>query len=87
MTRPGSRLGQRRARRYNDRVKLARHLVTKSNLREHRDDNFVPGTEAERVLMVWPMTREIAALNPDYDVERRLQRHVVRVARLHDLNE
>lgn len=62
-------------------VKLDRQAVTKSTLREHADDNFVPGSIEQRVLMVWPITREIAALNPDYDVERRLQRHVVRVAR------
>jgi len=51
-------------------VKLARQIVTKSALHAHRDNDFVPGTEAERILMVWPITREIAALNPDYDVER-----------------
>ena len=62
-------------------LKLDRQAVTKSTLREHEDDNFVPGTIEQRVLMVWPITREIAALNPDYDVERRLQRHVVCVAR------
>jgi hypothetical protein len=62
-------------------MKLDRQVITKSSLRQHEDDNFVPGTEAKRVLMVWPITREIAALNPDYDVERRLQRHVVRVTR------
>ena len=62
-------------------MKLARQIVTKSSLHEHADDNFVPASEEKRVLMVWPITREIAALNPDYNVERRLQRHVVRVER------
>ena len=36
---------------------------------------------AARVLMVWPITREIAALSPNYHVEQRLQRDVVRVTR------
>jgi len=47
----------------------------------HEDDNYVPGTMEERVLMVWPITREVAALSPHHDVERRLQRDVVRVFR------
>lgn len=62
-------------------VKLARQIVTKSTLHAHADDNYVPGTIEERVLMVWPITREVAALSPQHDVERRLQRHVVRVFR------
>jgi hypothetical protein len=66
---------------YNGVVKLARQVVTKSTLRGHADDNYVPGTIEERVLMVWPITREVTALSPQHDVERRLQRHVVRVAR------
>jgi hypothetical protein len=68
-------------KRYDAVVKLARQIITKSTLRQHADDNFVAGSIAERVLMVWPITREIAALSPDYHVEQRLQRHVVRVAR------
>lgn len=67
-------------------MKLERQIITKSALPHHEDDNFVSGTEAERLLMVWPITREIAALNPDYDVERRLPRHVVRVLCLHDVD-
>ena len=67
--------------RYNEFVKLDRQVITKSTLREHADDNYVPGTMEERVLMVWPITREVASLSPQHDVERRLQRHVVRVGR------
>lgn len=62
-------------------MKLDRQVVTKSALREHEENNYVSGSIEERILMVWPITREIAALSPDYDVERRLQRHVVRVVR------
>jgi len=62
-------------------MKLARKVIHKSTLQRHEDDNFVAGTIAERVLMVWPITREVASLSPQYDVERRLQRDVVRVER------
>ena len=62
-------------------VKLARQIVTKSTLHPHAYDNYAPGTIEERILMVWPITREVAALSPQHDVERRLQRHVVRVGR------
>jgi len=66
---------------YDSKVKLNRQIVTKSTLRQHADDNFVPGSVAERILMVWPITREITALSPNYDVDQRLQRDVVRVTR------
>ena len=66
---------------YDSKVKLNRQIVTKSTLRQHADDNFVSGSVAARVLMVWPITREIAALSPNYHVEQRLQRDVVRVTR------
>jgi hypothetical protein len=67
--------------RYNVAMKLARQIISKSPLRGHRDDNFVSGGIAKRVLMVWPITREVAALSPHHDVEQRLQRDVVRVTR------
>src|SRR5258706_4798413 len=76
-----TRLAPKAAARYNASVKLDRQTVTKSALRDHADDNYVPGTIEERILMVWPITREFAALSPQHDVERRLQRHVVRVVR------
>ena len=62
-------------------MKLDRQIVTKYALRQHDDDNYVPGSVAARVLMVWPITREITALSPNYHVEQRLQRDVVRVTR------
>ena len=48
---------------------------------DHRNDDFVPGTPAERISLVWPLTREIASLSKKHDVERRLQRHVTRLIR------
>jgi hypothetical protein len=75
------RLAAGSGNRYDTRMKLDRGVVRKSKLQRHEDDNYVAGTISERVLMVWPMTREIAALSPKYDVERRLQRDVVRIKR------
>ena len=48
---------------------------------ERRDENFVPGTRAERIGLVWPLTREIVSLSKKHDAERRLQRHITRLIR------
>jgi hypothetical protein len=45
------------------------------------NDDFVSGTPADRLSLVWPLTREIASLSKKHDVERRLQRHVTRLIR------
>ncbi len=41
----------------------------------------VPGTPAERLAMMWPLTVEIAAISGKYDTERRLQRDVTVLVR------
>jgi len=41
----------------------------------------VPGTPAERIGLVWPLTREVASLSKRHNVERRLQRHVAGIGR------
>ena len=46
-----------------------------------RNDDFVPGTPAARINLVWLLTREIASLSKKHDAERRLQRHVTRLIR------
>ena len=48
---------------------------------DRRNDDFVPGTPAERLSLVWPLTRDLASLSKKYDAERRLQRHVTRLVR------
>jgi hypothetical protein len=55
--------------------------VVFKRLSDRTNDDFVPGTPEERIALVWELTREAASLNERYDVERRLQRHVVRVSR------
>ncbi len=52
-----------------------------SRMSETRDDDIVPGTPAERISLVWPLTREVASLSKRYDVERRLQRNAAGVSR------
>ena len=56
--------------------------VVKLGRRQDRDDTgFVPGTMAERLEIAWQLTREAYSLSGTYDVERRLQRHVVVLAK------
>ena len=59
-----------------NRIHTAKHRMT-----DHLNDDYVPGTPEERILLVWPLTREIASLSVKHDVERRLQRHVTRLDR------
>lgn len=44
-------------------------------------NEIVPGTPAERIGLVWPLTREVASLSKRHNVERRLQRHVAGISR------
>jgi hypothetical protein len=44
-------------------------------------NSYVPGTAAERLAMVWPLTAEAYSLSGKYNVEQRLQRHIVRLVR------
>ena len=48
---------------------------------DRRNDDLVPGTAADRIGLVWPLTKEIASLSKIHDAERRLQRHVTRLIR------
>ncbi len=59
-----------------NRLQKAKYQMT-----EHRDGDFVSGTPAERIALVWPLTREVASLSKRYNVKQRLQRHITRVER------
>ena len=48
---------------------------------DHQNDDYVPGTPKDRILLVWPLTKEIVSLSVKHDAERRLQRHVTRLVR------
>lgn len=56
------------------------HTITQ-RMSEVRNDDFVPGTMAERIALVWPLTQGIASLSKRHNVERPLQRHVTRLSR------
>ncbi len=66
---------------YPDPMKVDRTIAKKSTLRDHVDDDYVEASIEERLLMVWPLTREVASLSPRHDVERRLQRDVAVLGR------
>ena len=53
----------------------------KYRMSDHLNDDYVPGTPADRIGLVWPLTREILSLNKKHDAEQRLQRHVTRLVR------
>jgi len=48
---------------------------------DYQDDGWVPGTPAERIGLVWPLTREVVSLGRRYDAKQRLQRHLTRILR------
>ena len=60
---------------------MDRKRVALSRMTDDSDHGFVPGTPAERIGLVWPLTREITSLSRKHDAERRLQRHVTRLVR------
>jgi len=48
---------------------------------DNRNVDYVAGSAEDRILLVWPLTREIASLSIKHDVERRLQRHITSLIR------
>jgi len=48
---------------------------------DSRNDDFVPGKPADRIKLVWILTKEITSLSKRHNAERRLQRHVTRLIR------
>jgi hypothetical protein len=48
---------------------------------DNRNLDYVAGTAEDRILLVWPLTKEIASLSIKHDVERRLQRHITSLIR------
>ncbi len=62
-------------------MKMDRSQARLRRLGEQRTDDVVPGTPAERIGMVWPLTREMALLSRRVDPDRPMQRHVTRLIR------
>ena len=55
--------------------------ITVIKTSDPRNSGYTPGTMAERIAMVWPLTSEIVSLSGKYDTEQRLQRHITRLIR------
>jgi hypothetical protein len=51
---------------------MDRSRTKKQLLSDDSNDDYVPGTLAERIALVWPLTKEVASLSV-YDVEQRLR--------------
>ena len=48
---------------------------------DRRNSSFIPGSMAERLSMVWPLTCEVVSMSKKYDVEQPLQRDIVNIVR------
>ena len=48
---------------------------------DRRNSGYVPCTMEERISLVWPLTCEAVSLGKKYDVEQRLQRHIINIIR------
>ena len=59
---------------------MDRSHTTIKRLGDDTNDDFVPGTMAERIALVWPLTKEVAVLS-GYDVDQRLRKDVTRLIR------
>ncbi len=60
---------------------MNRTRTAKFRMSDRRNEDLTPGSPAERIDLVWPLTRELASLSKRYDAERRLQRHVTSLRR------
>jgi hypothetical protein len=55
--------------------------VKKIHQSDRDNSGYVNGTMEERMSMVWPLTCEVVSLSKKYDVEQRLQRHIINIVR------
>ena len=62
-------------------MKMDRKHTAIYKMTDKQNNDYVVGSAEERILLVWPLTKEVASLSKKHDVERRLQRHVTRLMR------
>jgi len=63
-------------------MKSKQIIVRKRNLKEAEENSFLmETTEAERIAMVWEITKDVWVFVGDKNAESRLPRHVVTVER------
>ncbi len=58
-----------------------RNITVVRKMSDAIHEEITPGTPAERIGMVWPLTREVSSLSKFHDAEQRLQRHVTCLSR------
>ena len=58
---------------------MQRQILIKHERMYRAPDGFVPGTMAERIALVWPLTREACALSDRYDADRPMRRQLARL--------
>ena len=61
--------------------KLRRDIVVKRMAGDHYDEDFVEGTPAYRMGIMWDITIDVWAFAGNRDAERRLQRDVTNIIR------
>lgn len=62
-------------------MKMDRKHTAIYKMTDNRNYDYVAGSAEERILLVWPLTKEVASLSKKHDVERRLQRHITLLSR------
>ncbi len=60
---------------------MNRKITAKYRMSGRWNENFVSGTPADRIGLIWPLTREIVSLSKKHNAEQRLQRHATRLIR------
>jgi hypothetical protein len=61
--------------------KMNRKHTAINRMLDRRNNDYVSGSPAYRLSMVWPLTHEVVSFSKRYDAERRLQRHVASLGR------
>jgi len=62
-------------------IKLDRNRVRVVKMSEDNDDGFVEASPAERIAMVWEITKDAWAFAGEINVEQRLPRHITKLIR------
>ena len=61
--------------------KVDRSCVRVVKMSEDNDDGFVEASPAERIAMVWEITKDAWAFTGETDAEQRLPRHITKLIR------
>ena len=62
-------------------MKMDRKHTSVHRMTDNQNVDYVSGSAKDRILLVWPLTKEIASLSIKHDVERRLQRNITSLIR------